>query len=153
MVLDGNIGRQCFSLYLRLRLGLCDNNGGVHSSQGASLHGAHSFISFKGGMAMGEENKPTRVGRFDVKPCDIAVDLTDGRRFTKLKLTRDQRMQMNALPGAALSLLGVNTLPQLYMLSFLEGVQGTLMWLKQGRYNTALQNPETGQIVGTAALG
>ena len=101
---------------------------------------------------MGEENELTRVGRFDVKPCDTAIDLTDGKRFTKLKLTRDQRAQVNALLGAAPSLLGVSTLSQSYVLSFPEGVQGTLMRLKRGGYSTTLQNPETGQIVGTAAL-
>ena len=97
---------------------------------------------------MGEENELTRVGRFDVKPCDTAIDLTDGKRFTKLKLTRDQRAQVNALLGAAPSLLGVSTLSQSYVLSFPEGVQGTLMRLKRGGYSTTLQNPETGQIVG-----
>lgn len=101
---------------------------------------------------MGEENELTRVGRFDVKPCDTAIDLTDGKRFTKLKLTRDQRAQVNALLGAAPSLLGVSTLSQSCVLSFPEGVQGTLMRLKRGGYSTTLQNPETGQIVGTAAL-
>lgn len=101
---------------------------------------------------MGEENELTRVGRFDVKPCDTVIDFTDGKRFTKLRLTQDQRAQVNALLGAAPSILGVSTLSQSYVLSFPEGVQGTLMRLKRGGYGTTLQNPETGQIVGTASL-
>lgn len=35
-------------------MGLCGNNGGIHFLQGASLHGAHSFILPKGGIAGGE---------------------------------------------------------------------------------------------------
>ena len=35
-------------------MGLCGNNGGIHFLQGASLHGAHSFILPKGGIADGQ---------------------------------------------------------------------------------------------------
>lgn len=91
-------------------------------------------------------------GGFDMKPCDNALDLSNEKRFVKLKLTQDQKAQVNALTGALPSLLGANALSQSYILTFPEGVQGSLMQLKRGGYSTVLQNLETGRTVGTAAL-
>jgi uncharacterized protein related to proFAR isomerase len=99
-----------------------------------------------------EEKNLTQIGSFEMKPYDSAVDLTDTNRFTKLKMTREQKAHVNALVGAAPTLLGANALSKTYVLTFPEGVQGSLMQLKAGGYTTTIVNPETGRIVGTAAL-
>jgi len=105
-----------------------------------------------------EENKVTGekdlvcLGGFDMKPCDNMIDLSDEKRFAKLKLTQGQKAQVNALLGEVPSMLGADTLSRSYILTFPEGVQGSLMKLKRGGYSTVLQNPETGRIAGTAAL-
>lgn len=101
---------------------------------------------------MAKENALTEIGGFDIASCETAVDLTNQKRFNKLKLTSGQKMHMSALMSAMPSLIATNTLSQTYVLTFPEGISGTLMHLKSGGYSTAIQNPETGRIVGTAAL-
>lgn len=101
---------------------------------------------------MVNENGLAQMGGFEIKPSDSTTDLTDEKRFMKLKMTRDQKAQVNALLGSVPSLIGVGTLSQSYVLTFPEGVQGTLMQLKSGGYSTTLRNPDTGRIVGSAAL-
>ena len=101
---------------------------------------------------MDEIKDLTEIGRFDISSCESAVDLSDQKRFSKLKLTSEQKMHMNALLGTIPSLFAANTLSRSYVLTFPEGIQGSLMKLKRGGYSTVLTDPETGRTVGTAAL-
>lgn len=100
---------------------------------------------------MAGEKGLTLTDGLDIRPCN-GIDLTDQRRFAKLKLTQDQKIQVDALASAIPSILATGAMSQSYVLTFPEGIQGTLMQLKRGGYSTVLQNPETGRIVGTAAL-
>lgn len=101
---------------------------------------------------MPEANGLTVVDGVDIKPCEHPVDLTDEKRFSKLKLTRGQKAQLNALVSAVPSISTADTLTKSYILTFPEGIEGVLMPLKRGGYTTTLQNSETGRIVGVAAL-
>lgn len=95
-----------------------------------------------------ELNELQAFGNFSIEPADGAPDASG---FQKLGLTRQQKMQvaavMNNLPTAA----SAGVLGQSYILRFPDGVQGTLMKLKQGGVNTVLQGSD-GKITSTASL-
>lgn len=93
------------------------------------------------------------LGGCEIAPLDEAVDLSDSRKFTKLKLTQGQKMQINALAAQLPALAGMDILSSSMVLSFPEGVPGTLMKLRgMEAYTTTLVDPDTGKITGTARL-
>ena len=92
------------------------------------------------------------LGGCEITPLDDTVDLSNSRKFAKLELTQGQKMQLSGLMSQLPAIAGIDILSNTMVLRFPEGVQGALMKLKAGGYSTVLKNPETGKIVGTAAL-
>lgn len=94
-------------------------------------------------------------GENEIATLDIdvpaEVNVSDDRKFTKLKLTQGQQMQMNGLMNQLPDLLNVASLSKTVRLTFPKGVQGSLMPLKNGGYSTALVD-RAGKIVGTASI-
>lgn len=99
----------------------------------------------------------TNVASLDILPgCKITqldddVNLSNAQKFIKLKPTQGQKIQIGALMNQLPALMGVDSLSKTMVLRFPDGVQGTLMQLKDnGGYTTTLKNPETGKISGSA---
>lgn len=88
----------------------------------------------------------------EITPLDDAAELSNSQKFTKLELTQGQKIQMGALMSQLPALAGIDILSNTMVLTFPEGIQGTLMKLKAGGYTTTLVNSETGKISGTASL-
>lgn len=92
------------------------------------------------------------LGGCEIMPLDETVDFSDNRKFTKLDLTQGQKMQLNALAGQLPALAGMDILSNSMVIKFPEGVQGTLVKLKNGGHTLTLRDSETGKFNGTAWL-
>ena len=88
---------------------------------------------------------------FEVAPCEVNYDFEDASRFKKLSFPEESGVKLNSLLQFAPSVAAAYTLSKAYVLRFPEGVQGTLMSLKQGGQSTTLVG-SNGRFVGTASL-
>lgn len=92
------------------------------------------------------------LGGCKIAAIEDAVDLDNPQKFVKLKPTQGQKIQIGALMSQLPALVGTDILSKSMVLTFPEGVSGTLMKLKGGGYSTTLVSTETGKIAGTASL-
>ena len=98
---------------------------------------------------MSKEAKSS-LGGIEILPCERLVDLTDTKRFTKLKLTTGQKMQIDALVGELPSLVAGATLANAYVVRFPDGLPHALLQLSQGGVSSHYQ--VDGRFAGTASL-
>lgn len=98
---------------------------------------------------MHEESELKSIG-IELHPCEQPVDLSDVSRFTKLKLTQGQKMQINSLLGEIPSLITANTLSQTYVAVFPDGIPHALLQLGQGGVSSSYK--VDGKFAGTASL-
>lgn len=88
---------------------------------------------------------------FEVTPCSVNYDFSDSTRFKKLTFPEKSGAKLNSLLQLAPSVAANETLSNVYVLRFPEGIQGTLMQLKQGGYSTSIIGSDS-RIAGTASL-
>ncbi|MCD7927705.1 MAG: hypothetical protein LUF80_02415 [Oscillospiraceae bacterium] len=85
-----------------------------------------------------------------ITPCKTSVDVTT-KEFVKLGLDTEQKIQVEALLNHLPSALAANSMSNLYMVQFPEGLPHTLMKLKRGGYTTSIVDTN-GRIQATASL-
>ena len=87
----------------------------------------------------------------EVTTSDVSFDFGDSSRFRKIEFPEQTGLTANSLlqllPVATVS----NAASKTYILKFPEGVQGTLLQLRQGGYTTTMVNM-TSHFSGTASL-
>lgn len=87
----------------------------------------------------------------EVTTSDVSFDFGDTSRFRKIEFPEQTGLTANSLlqllPAVAVS----NAASQTYILKFPEGVQGTLLHLRQGGYATTMVDA-TSHFSGTASL-
>lgn len=87
----------------------------------------------------------------EIKPCEIFYDFEDTSRFQKLSFPEEANINFNSLVQFVPSVIATEPMSKAYVLRFPDGVQGTLMGLKQGGFSTVMLG-DNGRIVGTASL-
>lgn len=88
----------------------------------------------------------------EVKVCEYKPDLDDKSKFIKM-YSGTSKMRISAFLQNSLPAAMAGTSSNLYTVTFPEGVPHVLTKLKDGRgYFSAIQDPEKGGFVGTAAL-
>lgn len=93
------------------------------------------------------------LGGCEIKPLDDTIDLSNSKKFVKLEPTEGQKIQISGLMSQLPAIAGMDILSKSVTLTFPEGVQGSLMKLKnRSGYTTAIVDPETGKIKATASL-
>ena len=88
---------------------------------------------------------------FSLDPCDSSVDLTDSRKFMRLPMNDEQRLQLSVLMQQLPQAMAAGTLANAYIARLPKGLPHTLSRLKRGGYFTALRG-EGGRFVGSAEL-
>lgn len=86
-----------------------------------------------------------------IKPCDTVMDISSGNGFTKLELDSAQKIQIGSLLQQLPYVAAANEIPQLYTVTFPDGISGKLMELKRGGYTTSIVG-ENGKIKASASL-
>lgn len=91
-----------------------------------------------------------KAGNFKIEPVDLDVKRDD--RYSKLKLSPAEKMQMSSLVHEMLPAVSMLSKGQVYRLEFPEGLPQTLMKLKkQPGYSSTIVN-EQGRMQGTASI-
>lgn len=92
-------------------------------------------------------------GSFDIQTVDENVNLDDSRRFKKMELASDYKMQLSALTQQLPSVIGAGILSKsnLYVMKFPKGLPHTVMHLNRGGVSTTIVDAN-GRIKGTSSL-
>ena len=91
-----------------------------------------------------------RQGNFEIEPCENGLNFEDKNLFKKINLSSEQRMQVSSLLQHLPSVIASDAMAQAYTVSFPDGLQHTLVALKQGGVGSMYQ--EGGKFAGTASL-
>ena len=83
---------------------------------------------------IGVEVLQTMQKNGDLKITECQQDLSDSSRFSKLKLTAAQKVQMNALLQQAPLVMAAGAMSQAYTVHFPKGLPHTLTALNQGGF-------------------
>ena len=87
---------------------------------------------------------------FEIMPYESNTDFTDEKRFKKLNLSSDQKMQISELLQHIPTMAAAGAMAGAYTVKFPEGLPHTLMVLKRGGFGS--QIIENGRIVGSASF-
>ena len=87
-----------------------------------------------------------KQGEFKIQPCDPVMEFNDKDRYEMLKLTKEQKMQVNEL----LQHVPMAAAAGAYTVSFPKGLPHTLLSLKQG--GAGFRIIENGRIAGSASF-
>ena len=92
---------------------------------------------------------------FDITPYEGNINFDDSSKYTKLELSTAQKIHINALLQQLPSAVIAGKLPQMYTITFPEGLPHTLMQLKNGGFSTSIMSSFFGFSSSTAltALG
>lgn len=88
---------------------------------------------------------------FSLDPCAASVDLTDSRKFARLPVSDEQRLQLGALTQQLPLAMAAGALSNAYIVRFPKGLPQTLSKLKSGGGFTVLRGTD-GRFAGSAAL-
>jgi len=88
---------------------------------------------------------------FDITPYEGNINFDDSSKYTKLELSTAQKIHINALLQQLPSAVIAGKLPQMYTITFPEGLPHTLMQLKNGGFSTSIIGMD-GKIAGVASL-
>lgn len=91
-----------------------------------------------------------KQGEFKIQPCDPVMGFNDKDRYEMLKLTKEQKMQVNELLQHVPMAAAAGAMAGAYTVSFPKGLPHTLLSLKQGGVGS--QIIENGRIVGSASF-
>ncbi|MCC8047508.1 MAG: hypothetical protein LIO52_00235 [Oscillospiraceae bacterium] len=85
---------------------------------------------------MGEQT-PNTDRLFEITPCDNLTSVEQSK-LTKLHLTSEQKASVSALiqQAPAIAAIGATAGSNLYVLKFPDGIQHTLMSLRQGGFSS-----------------
>ncbi|MCC8078749.1 MAG: hypothetical protein LIO57_01615 [Oscillospiraceae bacterium] len=98
------------------------------------------------------ERTPNTDGLFEITPCDNLTSVEQSK-LTKLHLTSEQKASVSALiqQAPAIAAIGATAGSNLYVLKFPDGIQHTLMSLRQGGFSSTWID-SSGRTGGTASL-
>lgn len=88
------------------------------------------------------------IGDFQIEPIDKIIDFEKG--YTPLKMNIGQKKQISALLHNIPSLAAAGTLAETYVVRFPDGLQHSLVALRQGGLSTMYK--EGGRFAGSASL-
>lgn len=92
-----------------------------------------------------------QAGDFDIFPYEGNINFEDSNKYQKLELSTAQKIYINALIQQLPLAVTASNMPQMYTLTFPEGLPHTLMHLKNGGFATSIIGAD-GKIVGMASL-
>ncbi len=92
-----------------------------------------------------------QAGNFDIAPYEGNINFEDNSKYSKLELNTAQKIHINALLQQLPSAVMAEKLPQMYTITFPEGLPHTLMQLKNGGFSTSIIGIN-GKIAGAASL-
>lgn len=87
---------------------------------------------------------------FEINPCEYSVNFDDKERFAMLKLTSEQKMQMNELLQHVPTAMAAGAMSTAYRVSFPKGLPHTLISLHQGGFGSQIL--DNGKIAGSASF-
>ena len=88
---------------------------------------------------------------FEIEPFKNDIDFENSSRFTKLKLSSEQKIHFSALAQGVLPAVATGVMANSYIVRFPEGLPHTLTSLKQGGVGSMIKG-DNGQIVGHASF-
>ena len=86
----------------------------------------------------------------EIEPCETNLNLVDDQHLTKLKMTKEQKLQVMELVNHFPTVLAVGNMATAYKVTFPKGLPHTLLALKQGGYGSQIF--DQGKIVGSASF-
>lgn len=89
-------------------------------------------------------------GNFKIEPCNTNLDFGDEKRFVKLELTNEQRIQIDGLMQHIPNIAAAGAMAEAYTVSFPKGLPHTLISLKQGGFGSQIFDGK--RIVGSASF-
>lgn len=92
------------------------------------------------------------AGGFDIKPIDGTIDFENKSGFTKLSLSSEQRIRVNALLGCLPAMDAAKTMKNAYVVTFPDGLQHSLSRLRNGKGYFGSVQGEKGRFSMTAIL-
>ncbi len=95
------------------------------------------------------EEMQSEIG-FSVIPCEAKEELNDRSRFERLEMSDAQKRQISALMQNIPMAVASQTMSNLYMVRFPEGLPHVLTKLKQGGFGSMIQ--DNGRFAGSASF-
>lgn len=89
-------------------------------------------------------------GDFKIAPCNTDIDFGNEKRFAKLELTNEQKIQLDGLMQHIPNMAAAGAMAGAYTVSFPKGLPHTLISLKQGGFGSQIFDGK--RIVGSASF-